>query len=403
MLRTSLALSLLMPALVGGCGLFFGDQQGTGGGGGDDPSTSSGTTTSSAGGGGEGGGSLELAGTYRRIEIADLSDMPIEVPLDDPLEGVPVLVPLAPGIVPGGAVVDPDVDLAFTDETGTMVLPHEVERWDPDGNSVVWVRLPEIAGPSVPSFRMYYGDFDRPIVQDPGGVWADHYDVVYHFGQTATVADTPDAALADGANDGMPGGGGSFTEGPIGEGWALDGAPSVIAIGASTALFSGWDEMTIELWIRPDYPDGDITANESQFLGKGGPVDGGRLLTNGASSALVDAQIDFHFQGQSASCYARIGGLQRRKFNHVVWSFDAARGELARYLDGVPQMGPCTATDPLELGEDDVWLGGYGLGLVGVVDEVRLGRRGHSPAWHAVQYLSMSGQLLTIGDEQAAP
>ena len=46
---------------------------------------------------------------------------------------------------------DQGQDLRFYDELGAL-LPHEIEKWDEDGESIVWVRIPEVAAASTENY-----------------------------------------------------------------------------------------------------------------------------------------------------------------------------------------------------------------------------------------------------------
>src|SRR6185312_11166750 len=39
-------------------------------------------------------------------------------------------------------------DLRFTDATGTRVIPHEIDEWNPAGESTVWVQVPALSSGS---------------------------------------------------------------------------------------------------------------------------------------------------------------------------------------------------------------------------------------------------------------
>ena len=63
------------------------------------------------------------------------------------LTNFPALVVLGPGTITGFAYDDsPDggADLRFSDSTGLVELPYEIEQWNPAGKSYVWVRIPEL-------------------------------------------------------------------------------------------------------------------------------------------------------------------------------------------------------------------------------------------------------------------
>ena len=76
-------------------------------------------------------------------------------------------------------------DLTFTSSDGETVYPHEIDTWNPNGESLVWVRLPVLA--SGVTFKMWYGN---PSVTTPaascsdGSVWS-AYLAVWHMNEGA--------------------------------------------------------------------------------------------------------------------------------------------------------------------------------------------------------------------------
>ena len=71
-------------------------------------------------------------------------------------------------------------DLRFTDINGNQ-LDHEIELWDPSGNSSVWLRAPILDASSNTEFYMYYGNTSASDVQNKSGVWDSHYRGVWHL------------------------------------------------------------------------------------------------------------------------------------------------------------------------------------------------------------------------------
>ena len=102
------------------------------------------------------------------------------------LEHFPVLVHLSEATVPGFsyAGVDP-ADIRFTAADGSL-LAHEVETWDTNGLSAVWVGLPSLSGTDT-AFTMHWKPFSRPGVaaQPAYRVWkyADYLGV-WHMNDT---------------------------------------------------------------------------------------------------------------------------------------------------------------------------------------------------------------------------
>ncbi len=97
------------------------------------------------------------------------------------LSGFPVLVRLGPTV--GGFryadFASPDGgDLVFTDANGN-VIPHEIDTWNTNGESLVWVKLPSMAKNT--SFCAYWGRMPD-AANDPTAVWSG-YVGVWHMGE----------------------------------------------------------------------------------------------------------------------------------------------------------------------------------------------------------------------------
>lgn len=128
------------------------------------------------------------------------------------LTNFPVLVRLAN--TPGGFRYDQSAtasgaDLCFTDATRTQRLDHEVEEWNTNGTSTVWVRVPRLASPS-DHIWMLWGS---PHLEAPAAstVWTSSFAGVWHL--AAPLADsTPNHN--DGINSGATVAGGLI--GPAG-------------------------------------------------------------------------------------------------------------------------------------------------------------------------------------------
>ena len=107
------------------------------------------------------------------------------------LADFPVLVRISEATIPGFHYADcsPDGnDLAFYSLPDKTELPREIEKWDPSGESLVWVRLPELRNGL--TFRCHFGDKGaaRPPCQDDGSVWSAGYAAVWHFSEPDGVA-----------------------------------------------------------------------------------------------------------------------------------------------------------------------------------------------------------------------
>ncbi len=101
---------------------------------------------------------------------------------DAPLENFPVAVRISAARIPGfrySDIASPD-DLLFSSTTSKEPYPFEVETWNPEGESVVWVRLPLMCTNT--QFRMTFNLPSRPANPDATNVWSEaNYRGVWHM------------------------------------------------------------------------------------------------------------------------------------------------------------------------------------------------------------------------------
>ena len=96
------------------------------------------------------------------------------------LENFSVLVRISPERIGGftyGDCQPNGADISFADMDGN-VLAHEVDTWNAEGESLVWVKLPTLSGKET-KFRFRWCDATPPA-NDPKAVWTD-YIGVWHF------------------------------------------------------------------------------------------------------------------------------------------------------------------------------------------------------------------------------
>ena len=123
------------------------------------------------------------------------------------LADFPLMVKLADNSPIGFSYADCEpATLRFADADGNIV-PHEIDTWNPDGTSIVWVRVPELSGTAT-ELSMYYGGSGDGVAINAGEVWsASGHNAVWHFSgngndsvnglEPATVKGSPDYTNTD--------------------------------------------------------------------------------------------------------------------------------------------------------------------------------------------------------------
>ena len=89
-------------------------------------------------------------------------------------------------------------DMAFVDDTG-HIIPHEIDTWNKNGMSLIWVRLPEMANGT--KFTMCYRSPLVDPLPDVGNTF-ERYVGVWHMNETKDgVVELKDATVNDHAGE----------------------------------------------------------------------------------------------------------------------------------------------------------------------------------------------------------
>ena len=168
------------------------------------------------------------------------------------LANFPALVVLGTNSIAGfdyAQLESEGTDLRFSDSTGTVELPYEIDTWNPAGDSLVWVRVPELVGADT-SIWVYWNKAGQtaPDYSAVGGVWPASYRGVWHLGEDAVNGQT--SMIHEDSTTNCLGATqcqNNVDAGVVGNGQFLDGANDWIAVTTHPALdmgpiftWSGW-------------------------------------------------------------------------------------------------------------------------------------------------------------------
>jgi len=99
----------------------------------------------------------------------------------------PVLVRLSPARLGGFSYADcaaDGSDIRFVDSSG-LVMDHEIDCWNPEGESTFWVKTPVFYGPGT-TFDIYWGQRGAAVAAtDSAAVWSNTFHAVWHMDRTA--------------------------------------------------------------------------------------------------------------------------------------------------------------------------------------------------------------------------
>ena len=287
---------------------------------------------------------------------------------DETLRNMQVLFRLKAGMPEGFSYADCQAngaDILFTDADG-HVVPHEIEKWNPEGESLIWVNLPKLAKGT--TFRFCYGNASVEEPAPAANVWSDGFAGVWHLDETGTAAAAIDATGR--GNDGVAttkstGGLDEMTAESDG---AICGARRIgisktnyYQTPSSTAFNLG-QSFTVSAWIR------GTGRGQSRIIGhKSGwnTASGWEILWSTATTASP--------RGSGGDTErARSLGNSATTWTHVVWVFNGAA--VSTYSNGV-KSGDDSVITPvvdttraLEFGGTSVSQDYFG----GSFDEVRI-------------------------------
>ncbi len=141
------------------------------------------------------------------------------------LSGFPVLVRIAENS-PSGFSYDnlqsksTGADIAFVDMSGNG-LPFEIDTWNTEGESLIWVRLPTMANGT--QFVMCWGSDSGGKDVCNANPWS-AYTGVWHMGETGTPSDSNPVTIHDSTANGLDGStpvGGAASGSMVGGAWLI--------------------------------------------------------------------------------------------------------------------------------------------------------------------------------------
>lgn len=296
------------------------------------------------------------------------------------------------------------IDYSQTNDDGSDVrivaddgseLPFEIEVWDEDADSVLWVQLPVLPADSTFSAFMYYGNPAATDAQNPAAVWDAEFAAVWHL---ANPADGEQLDSTSNANHGESSVGleaeGSVA-GLVGGGVQFDGVDDWVQIANSDSLTITGAQVTLEAWaFEPGAQD-----NDEGFVVKS-------VNDNGYDLQLGVQKSGFpNFRVKTGTAQTYLDGasvVPTGQWHYYSGVYDGATATV--YLDSVAdgsedQSGDMiTNTDPVVIGRRAI---GDDRFFTGIIDEARISRTARSEAWLAATYRSIRGAMLSVGAEES--
>jgi hypothetical protein len=261
-------------------------------------------------------------------------------------------------------------DLRFRDSDNSTLLNYEIERWDTNGDSLVWIQLRALE--SSTNFIWAFwggGDTNAPVCTTNGSTWSESYLGVYHFSEgTNALARDCSAHGLDGTLTGMNDA--NWVTGMVGSCLNFDGSDDYVDIGTNASLdITG--PVTISAWMIT--PNVDRVHNS--IVTKGEWNKGHSLLIKGDAGTAGQRPL-FTNNGLTS------GVVTSNIWYHAVKTFDGTTTRL--YQDGI-QVGS-VAGGTAASSTHATWIGreGYSSGRwnhQGKIDQVEISTIARSSNW----------------------
>jgi hypothetical protein len=296
----------------------------------------------------------------------------------EPLINFPALVNLRatlPGFSYGQFASASGGDLRFTDAGGLAMIPHEIDEWNTNGISSVWVRVPALTGTN--DFVWAY--WGNPAATNPpawttnGGVWLPEHQLVWHLKENGLPF--ADSALQHPAVTGVAP---ASTVGIAGRGGLFNGAAQFLDAGTINL----GNAFTLSAWVNVAASANNIQTVWASKAG-GFASAGFALYVN--SFQTSDGELRLETSDGAAGQVAATGGgaVTSGQWRLLTAVVDRTGGAAHLYVDGADatQSGPVQADFPIQ---SDINLGRFTNGnfyFTGAMDEVRIANGARSSNW----------------------
>jgi hypothetical protein len=304
------------------------------------------------------------------------------------LTNFPVLVtlgPSQPGFSYSQFASPTGGDLRFTDSSGTVPVFHEIDEWNTNGVSSVWVRLPVLASTN-DCIWAYWGNpaaTNPPAYSADGSVWTPNYSVVYHLKESGFPY--ADSAQQHPALSGTAPG---PAVGMIGRGCSFNGA---LAQYLNAGVINLGNAFTLSAWANVASNAFNIqTIWASQKSGYGSPGFAWFVNTFETNNQKLDFASGDGVNGNESMTAA--GAVSFGQWHLLTASVNRTKGSVEFYVDGADLGGSSSVVTGFP-SQATVNLGRFTNSMFyfnGILDEARIGVGACSSNWVWASWMTVA-------------
>jgi hypothetical protein len=337
--------------------------------------------------------------------MRDATDAPIDAPrptsprklvFDNSASGVdfgphPVMLALNPSNIDYSVIANPKTDLRFEYATAGMTanvgdnVPFEIEQWVPGGESIVWIRVPELLRASTDTAVLMHFGPTAGGTESGDATWQS-WELVNHM--TSTLTSSTGTYMASATNV-------AFGPGPLGDAVAfLGNGDQRLTFFSGSNLFDGWSVYFMSFWIYLDYDSAADLAGEPKVMDKGTSINLGRLYPRNGEIVF---QLDQHYSGSNNDVFINTV-IQPKTWTNIALVFDGYGTWFANNAVAGP-YADLTGNQQTLLGSSaQFYLGHATNAFKGMIDELHIERRARSLDFIRAQYLIGTRKFVTITD-----
>ncbi|NQU41616.1 MAG: DUF2341 domain-containing protein [Lentisphaerae bacterium] len=293
------------------------------------------------------------------------------------LTNFPVLVSVTQFVGFAYGDADPNADdLRFTDENDVQ-LSYDIELWDTNGASYVWVQVPELTSNAMIWAYWDRGDAVVPSNAVDGSTWANGFAGVWHMseinaqdstanGNHGTAVGTPQlgTGIADGAID-------------------FDTGGDYVSVPNQAALDITGTQLTLSMWIRPT-----STANKGIIM-KGSTTSSQGVYHMSINAGYAQMRLNGSTSEGAGQATTPGGEILANNWYYLAATYDGAKQKIYRNgalsVEQPYSTAISSAAYPLNIGL--YYATGYTF--PGLMDEVRVDHVARSSNWVWACWMNM--------------
>ncbi len=262
-------------------------------------------------------------------------------------------------------------DLRFAAGDKTTPLDFEVDAWDTNGLSYVWVRVPELTADTTIYALWGKAGVTPPACTTNGAVWGVLYKGVWHLGDQAISTTNVFCDATTNASHGLGVVSAAGRDGVVGTGQAFDGTDDLITTPVFTS--SVQNAFTWTFWLKPTASHGIDAENNNSTLGIAG-----QKYALGAANYSTSAGMGVSAGNNGISVYEHANAYMPAvavwqgsvtSWRHAAVVYTARKPVI--YVDGVAVRTGVTSAKTTVHPSHQIGGGSYG-NFSGSLDELRL-------------------------------